>query len=43
MRIRNKEIRQRRQRKEQKQKDAARELRVKYENKKPAKPAAKKK
>jgi hypothetical protein len=46
MRIKNKELRQRRHRKEQKQKDAARELRAQYGDKKttpaaaPAKPKA---
>lgn len=41
MRIKNKEIRQRRHRKEQKIKDAQRELRVQYGDKKPAAPVEK--
>jgi hypothetical protein len=42
MRIKNKEIRQRRHRKDQKIKDAARELRAKYGDKPTATPAAEK-
>ena len=41
MRVKNKEIRQRRHRKEQKIKDAARELRVQYGDKKTAVPTHK--
>ena len=41
MRIKNKEIRQRQHRKEQKIKDAQRELRLKYGDKKPAAPVEK--
>ncbi|CAN5680737.1 hypothetical protein BH11ARM2_BH11ARM2_33710 [soil metagenome] len=42
MRIRNKEIRQRRHRTEQKEKAVAREIRAQFENKKPKAPAKKK-
>lgn len=41
MRIKNKEIRQRRHRKEQKEKDAARALRLQYGDKKTATPTHK--